>query len=513
MNFPREPWTGRLPGAGTPVQGQKRSPPFAADSSSKRKRAKAQCGFTDSTWLNVPYDTIENCLTCLDKHPRKPELHLLQEDGEHLRSHPLPRVTLIKVHQQKDLYTNMYSPPLKIHHFRNFITSCPNLKSCSWVVSGYEASNGQTPSDFEGFDIPKPLPSLEHLALDGHYLGSAMWHGWEADFNWSSLSSLEVSGLFVLENIKLMTGRLINLKHLKVIGSDVQNEELCRSLEHFLVLFDTLVDLEILNCFVPLHVIARHTRLVNLCVHIGDTWNCLDSRLVLSNDDLISLDTLCPRLENLELDIERENGTNEWAVLDTLARGFSNLKTLALHSRIGNLVRDYSGYLGLYEECHFFEPELTYKTAKEIGSNFFATRRREFNPSSESPGMSRGFGRLLKLTLKAGLNKGLPCPKRWKEMHYEFNTLTFDMLPPRTTGEAPELVHLERENQEKKCRQFSDPLVAFHLRLKILIAEEGSRFVPTRNPYGSKVVCKFRQRVPPRRSERLARRRAMESVD
>ncbi|OQE39265.1 hypothetical protein PENCOP_c007G05790 [Penicillium coprophilum] len=443
MNFPREPWTGRLPGAGTPVQGQKRSPALSADPTLKRKRAKAQCGFTDSTWyawylvcesfdqsekdlaslclvskamndlatsflyrslnigmsdnlvggfsgglacrlldtsrdsprcfvqnitivhrtwLNVPYDTTDNCLTCIDKHPRKPELHLLQENGEHLRSHSLPRVTLIKVRRQTNSYANIYAPPLKIHHFLNFITSCPNLKSCSWVVRSHEASNGQTPSDFEGFGIPKPLPSLEHLALDGYYLGSAMWHDWEADFNWSSLSSLEVGGLFALENIKLMTGRLANLKHFKVIGSDVQNEELCRSLEQFLVLFDTLVDLEILNCFVPLHVIARHTRLVNLCVHIGDTWNCLDSRIVFSNDDLISLEAMCPQSENLELDIERENGKNEWpqAILDTLARGFSNLKTLALHSRIGNLARNHSGHLLLYGDCHFFEPELTY---------------------------------------------------------------------------------------------------------------------------------------------------------
>lgn len=193
-------------------------------------------------------------------------------------------MTLIKVRRLTNSYAKVYTPPLHIHHFLNFITSCPNLKSCSWVVRDPDAPSGQTPSDFEGFGIPKPLPSLKHLALDGYYLGSEIWHGWEADFKWPSLSSLEVGGLFALENLKLMTGRLINLKHLKVTESDVQNEELCRSLEHFLALFDTLVDLEILNCFVPLHAIARHTRLVNLCVHIGETWNCLDSRFVASPD-------------------------------------------------------------------------------------------------------------------------------------------------------------------------------------------------------------------------------------
>lgn len=172
---------------------------------------------------------------------------------------------------------------------------------------------GRTTDDFEGSSIHKLFPFLKHLALYKYYIGSQMWHGWQDHFNWSSLSSLEIGqGLFAPENLEVMTGRLSNLKSLRVTGSNIQNEELRGSLENFLMAFDTLVNLEILNCFVPVYAIARHSRLVNLRVHISDTWNCQDSRTIFENVDLISLDTLCPQLENLELDIERDTEKDDW---------------------------------------------------------------------------------------------------------------------------------------------------------------------------------------------------------
>lgn len=264
--------------------------------------------------LGVPCDLSDNYMTSIEKHPQKPELHLLAGDGEKPCLRSLPRVTLISVVWGTKSDINGQHPPPQTDNFLNYITSCPNLKSCSWAARHpNETLIGRTPDDFEGSGIHKPFPFLEHLALYQYYIGSQMWHGWQDRFNWSNLSSLEIGqGLFAPENLEVMTGRLNNLKCFRITGSAVQNEELCRSLESFLVAFDTLVDLEILNCFVPLHAIARHTRLVNLCVHIGDTWNCLDSRAVFGNADLISLDTLCPELENLELDIERETEAEDW---------------------------------------------------------------------------------------------------------------------------------------------------------------------------------------------------------
>lgn len=263
--------------------------------------------------LGVPCDLSDSYMTSIDEHPQKPELHLLAGDGEKPCVRSLPSVTLIRVLWDTKSDINGQSPPLQTDNFLNYITSCPNLKSCSWAATHPKELIGRTTDDFEGSSIHKPFPFLKHLALYQYYIGSQMWHGWQDHFNWSSLSSLEIGqGLFAPENLEVMTGHLNNLKSLRVTGSDIQNEELCGSLENFLVAFGTLVDLEILNCFVPVHAIARHSRLVNLRVHISDTWNCQDSRTVFENVDLISLDTLCPQLENLELDIERDTQKDDW---------------------------------------------------------------------------------------------------------------------------------------------------------------------------------------------------------
>lgn len=263
--------------------------------------------------LAVPCNLRDSYMTSIDEHPQKPELHLLAGDGQRPCVRSLPSVTLISVLGDTKSDINGHSSPLQTDNFLNYITSCPNLKSCSWAVRHPNKLIGRTPDDFEGSSVHKPFPFLKHLALYQYYIGNRMWHGWQDHFNWSSLSSLEIGqGLFASENLEVMTGRLNNLKSLRITGSDIQNEEICGSLEKFLVAFDTLVDLEILNCFVPVHAIARHSRLVNLCVHTGDTWNCQDSRTVFENADLISLDALCPQLENLELDIERDTEKDDW---------------------------------------------------------------------------------------------------------------------------------------------------------------------------------------------------------
>ncbi|KAK4864630.1 hypothetical protein LT330_009625 [Penicillium expansum] len=265
--------------------------------------------------LELACDFSSNYMKSIDEHPQKPELHLLAGGWGKPCPRPLPRVTEIRVMWGTECEMRGEQRPLhQPDNFLNYITSCPNLKSCSWVAGNpKETVIGEPPNDIEGSVIHKPFPFLEHLDLYQYYIGTQMWHGWEDHFNWSSLSSLEIGqGLFARENLNVMTGRLSNLKRFKITGNDVQNEELCRSLETFLVAFDTLVDLELLNCFVPIHAITRHTRLANLCVHIIDTWSCLDSRTVFESEDLISLDALCPQLENLQLDIERDNEKEDW---------------------------------------------------------------------------------------------------------------------------------------------------------------------------------------------------------
>lgn len=158
------------------------------------------------------------------------------------------------------------------------------------------------------------------------------------------------------------------------------------------------------------------------------------------------------------------------------------------------------------EDNHFFEPELTYKTAKEIGSNFFATRHERLG----------GFGGFQKLTLKAGLNKGLRSYPRgsFTERDAKFNTLTFDMFPPEILGQEPKLVHLERKHQEELCQGVEHPTAHRILEQIIQIADWGPRY-PFRTHVGSKTHCRRGVQVVQvgeRRSERIAKRRARESM-
>ncbi|OQE80409.1 hypothetical protein PENNAL_c0046G05617 [Penicillium nalgiovense] len=454
--------------------------------------------------LNAKY------MTSIQEHPRKPELHLLAEQAENQPAGLLPHVRTIKVCGGDDYPFSVEThPPPAAQNFLKYITSYPNLKSCSWAAQtlGGRTSDDQTLLDFEGLGTHNNFPFLEHLALDGQYIGAQMC-GWEDHFNWSSLSSLNIGPreFSVPENLKLMTGRLSNLKNLKVkISHQPRSEELCRSLECFLMSFDTLAQLELFNCFVLPHAICRHTHLMSLVVHIGETWKSLEYRAAFESDDLSFLDAQCPRLENLELDIERDLEKKEWPhdVLETFACGFSNLRSLTLHSRVGSLIhvdtREYHGQQP-------FKPKLTYKAGKEMGSQFFATRHRNFNANSGATETSGEYGRLQRFTLKAGLHEELPCQSRIRTMirDAQLNTLTFNMLPPKTLGEEPELFHLERENQEKLCENSLESTPRRVLQEIVSIAEDGPRFPLLGTVGGKTQVQGLTQNLTPLKSLRSA---------
>lgn len=95
----------------------------------------------------------------------------------------------------------------------------------------------------------------------------------------------------------------------------------------------------------------------------------------------------------------------------------------------------------------------------------------------------------------------------------QLNTLTFNMLPPKTLGEEPELFHLERENQEKLCENSLESTPRRVLQEIVSIAEDGPRF-PLLGTVGGKTVCRRGPSAPPptRRSERLAKMRQMDST-
>lgn len=107
-----------------------------------------------------------------------------------------------------------------------------------------------------------------------------------------------------------MAGHGTQLKHLKVEAFASQPESCCGGLGEFLVAFDTLETLEVRNYKCSIETVVTHTRLMKLCLHNAEPWPGEPPRPVLSEAELVLLDTCCPNLESLEIDIQRDK--NQW---------------------------------------------------------------------------------------------------------------------------------------------------------------------------------------------------------
>lgn len=247
-------------------------------------------------------------LSSIEEHPNKPQLHLLAESGLVSCPRSLPAVTALRVKDESD-YDGDKGP----NYFLSYIASYPNLKSVIWK----RRDHFYRPYRVSGFDMDNIFRSLEHLALDGHILSNGIWDWPHGPFNLSNLSSLELGPdwMSASSNLSLLTGHMVNLRRLKVWTKLWETRQLCQPLINFLLSFDTLVDLTIINLFVSFHAITGHTGLVNLRVHEEETRRSVYACHMPGKQDLISLDVSCPHLETLELDVERVN--NGWVCVNS----------------------------------------------------------------------------------------------------------------------------------------------------------------------------------------------------
>lgn len=200
-------------------------------------------------------------------------------------------------------------------NFLNFVTSFPNLKSCTWKIAtsvckrleseiGLDTSRCPKWSRLDGLDLPDYFPRIASLCLDKYYLGSQISPCLQDHFKWSSLLSLELgpSWDFAHANLQLLTGRIVNLRQLRIRQYDPKSfGNTCPVLEKFLMSFDTLTDLDIFGKLFAIRAITRHTGLVNLRLQTPKSW-CDESPFgSWGEQDLISLDASCPQMKYLEL--------------------------------------------------------------------------------------------------------------------------------------------------------------------------------------------------------------------
>lgn len=263
--------------------------------------------------FRLPTSSFERLLTSAHNHTRQIEIHLLGETGE--RPHPaqpLPRVSSIKarVYRSRIDLDETVRPALL--NIQDLFFSCPNLTSCYLAMEdGHTPSGSMTYNYFDTFELKgdEVFPPLRHLSLDGRYIGEDEWPHWRDRFPWPTLSSLEIGpqSLYLCRTLDQMTGHARFLKTLKLKVLHGKGEIPCESLERFLSSFDTLETLELRNYSCSVGVITQHTRLRHLYRHIDESWESQQFRDVLSSEDLEYLDTRCPHLETMELDIERQD--------------------------------------------------------------------------------------------------------------------------------------------------------------------------------------------------------------
>ncbi|CAG8041138.1 unnamed protein product [Penicillium salamii] len=413
--------------------------------------------------LEFPCDFDHPYIKAIEKHPNKPEIHLLKQDGFISCSRKIPAVTVLSVDDATEVRRRMEWPPQD--NFLNFVTSFPNLKSCTWKIAtsvckrleseiGLDTSRCPKWSRLDGLDLPDYFPRIASLCLDKYYLGSQISPCLQDHFKWSSLLSLELgpSWDFAHANLQLLTGRIVNLRHLRIRQYDRKSfGNTCPVLEKFLMSFDTLTDLDIFGKLFAIHAITRHTGLVNLCLQTPKSW-CDELPFgSWGEQDLISLDASCPQLKYLELYI-RPNKQKEcvWDVLlDTIACNFANLVVLRLDC-ISDIYDRGIDWRARYQS----EPYSTVMEAKKNGSRFYAKRYRAFNQNSQSPEVTGQSERLPTLMLTAYRN------------NYGYLTrngltqMTVDILPPKTVGKTPILYYTENDyyiGDQRKSRLCGGP--------------------------------------------------------
>ncbi|CAG8296463.1 unnamed protein product [Penicillium olsonii] len=456
--------------------------------------------------FEMPCDFKRSYVTRIEAHPNKPELQLLKQDSLSVCPRSIPAVTVLNLEDEVFCRLSQGS-------FLNHLTSFPNLTSCAWAPNCLpdkpDANKTASSCASSELEAQFTFPPIQHLALDRYFLDSEMSPGLLDRFQWPKVTSLELGSDWetACANLRLLTGRMINLRRLKITRNGPQKyAEPCAALEEFLKSFDTLIDLELIGCFVPFDAIARHTWLVSLIVHTPEAWNGNYPRNMAETMDLISLDACCPRLEHLKLDAERNPETGEWPweFIDTLASGFSTMRTLVLNFRLGN------GGVPIRREHDpaFLEPYLTTKEATAIGCRFYANRHRVFNRDQKS--LNIGMGNLQRLTLTNANKNPRMRPRAtyharssWLNISFP-NTSTFGIVPPITVGDMPGVIHVERQEAEKL--HWMHPPRAGLLTLEHIIrcGEEGPLDL---NPYGrsrGKTCNRARRSRPIRQSARLA---------
>ncbi|KAI1287849.1 hypothetical protein F5Y03DRAFT_380258 [Xylaria venustula] len=366
-------------------------------------------------------------------------LHLLREDGLRRLDTRSDLPNLVSLVARVNPFYENGGPNRNLEAIQTLLFTSPNLKAFSLKMYGdYGGCEGPPMPRFGLVDAIRfsgneIFPPLEELSLDGYRSGVRQdviepeWEQWRRRFQWPKLRSLTIGPQSMRGFLDLASGYATSLETLTVqVYDDADSSTSCPQLENFLTTFASLQSLTVKGYHLPLEPIRNHPDLTHLCLHMPEHIVTTDPpRPTLDVKQLEELDESFPRLETLEIDINREGQWPE-EILKTLATGFRNLQRLTLHLELG-LSRFNAEQRSPYEENVCLEPHLNKESAQRLGQQFFSWRSSRLSSS--------------KLSVLA-LKTGEPL-RRWPQWEMSFTTferesgLTIEVHRPWKEGEIP----------------------------------------------------------------------------
>ncbi|KAI0186296.1 hypothetical protein EV127DRAFT_439460 [Xylaria flabelliformis] len=363
----------------------------------------------------------QDVLRRLNGHSKQLSLYLLGEDGKRTVEGQLHSVLALAA--TVDSYSQDRGPN---KDFLDYGGCAPRFPAEGTVFSFQFSSDG------------KPFPPLEDLSLNGYHLSQNEGGHWAEKMQWSKLRSLSLGPQNTTAFLQLAINHATFLRDLtvQVYPDDADGQPL---LEEFLINHTSLESLTVKGHYVSSRVVGFHTGLKHLCLHSFEPAEKSQTRPVFCSVQLQELNTSCPYLETLEIDLHR-NGTWPEPELKILATKFKNLRRLILHLELGIAnVEVQQGPNGLPEESvTFIEPVLTEGSAREMGKQFFDWR----SLSSSSSWSSK----LSLLVIKTG--EPLRRVPQWEPAYVQFerrNADTIEIHWPIGPEDAPEVVVLPRD--------------------------------------------------------------------
>ncbi|KAL5334667.1 hypothetical protein BJX70DRAFT_351092 [Aspergillus crustosus] len=383
--------------------------------------------------LSLSVFQTDDFIRSICTHSNKPELTLKLNNHCAFADQPVPCISSLRAWLNPFWERN--GPNRKVPELQQLFFNCPNLRSFSLQLSGnYGGCVAHIPHfpQILSFQLTgkEVFPPLEELSLDGYRMGDDEWVHWHDRFQWSRLLILTVGPQDTFGLFDRIAGYITSLTTLRVFKYADERTPDREGLERFLVSFDSLTTLELKGYICSVDAIGHHEQLTSLCLHEDEPVRGGAQRRVLTAQELDYLDSHCPNLRSLKVDIQRGNDEMPEDVLQKLATGFRRLQDLSIHFELGIANRD-----------KVIRPVLNYASARGIGQSFFDQRRQSEIDTTTS----------YALTLWTGSSfRRFP---QWEPEYSLFEknyTATFELRLADDSADELVFRHHEREDKERR---------------------------------------------------------------